>query len=116
MLDVNELFFNSLIGITFIEPYPGERLLSLMKERDQKNTTVISENIEKISLSIFEKLEKGDILFIDSTHVVKTGSDVNYILFEISSVLKKGVLIHFHDIHHPFEYPKKMGFGWIWLE
>src|SRR5205814_62343 len=66
-------------------------------------------------LETFEKLNSGDILFVDSTHVVKTGNDVNYILFEIIPRLKSGVLIHFHDIFYPFEYPKDwvfMGRNW----
>lgn len=63
-----------------------------------------------VSLAVFEKLNKGDILFVDSTYVSKTGSDVNYILFEILPVLKKGVIIHFHDVFYPFEYPKEWVF------
>ncbi|HLP65076.1 class I SAM-dependent methyltransferase [Flavobacterium sp.] len=105
MLDTNELFFNKQIDLTFIDPYP-DRLLSLMTEDDKKNTTVIISDAQVIELDIFKKLEAGDILFIDSSHVAKTGSDVNYILFEILSILKSGVIIHFHDIFFPFEYPK----------
>lgn len=105
MLDTNELFFNKQIDLTFIDPYP-ERLLSLMTEDDKKNTTVIISDAQVIELDIFKKLEAGDILFIDSSHVAKTGSDVNYILFEILPILKSGVIIHFHDIFFPFEYPK----------
>src|SRR5690606_33895195 len=48
-----------------------------------------------------------DILFVDSSHVLKTGSDVNHLLFQILPILKKGVLVHFHDIFYPFEYPKE---------
>ena len=57
----------------------------------------------------------NDILFIDSTHVSKLGSDVNRIFFEILPTLQPGVLIHFHDIFWPFEYPSdwvKKGFAW----
>ncbi len=56
-----------------------------------------------------------DILFIDSSHVVKTGSDVNHLLFEVLPRLRSGVLIQFHGIFHPFEYPKDWvlgGFNW----
>lgn len=77
-----------------------------------------AETSKEVDLSYFEQLEKGDILFIDSTHISKIGSDVNYLLFEILPRLKKGVYIHFHDIFYPFEYPyewyKKD--GWIWNE
>lgn len=116
MLDTNELFFNNQIDLTFIDPYP-ERLYSLMKELDKEKTTIIEKDVQLIPLSVFEKLEAGDILFIDSTHVSKTGSDVNYILFEILPVLKSGVLIHFHDVFYPFEYPKEWVFqGRNWNE
>ncbi len=114
MLDTNELFFNSEINLTFIEPNP-ERLYTLLRESDKKSSEIIVSDVQQISLEIFEKLDSGDILFIDSTHVAKTGSDVNYILLEILPRLKKGVLIHFHDIFYPFEYPKEWvfkGFNW----
>ncbi|NQS88701.1 hypothetical protein HQ584_02790 [Patescibacteria group bacterium] len=55
----------------------------------------------------FKQLKENDILFIDTSHVSKTGSDVNYIFFDILPNLNSGVLIHFHDIFYPFEYPKK---------
>jgi predicted O-methyltransferase YrrM len=116
MLDVNEIFFKNQIDLTFIEPYP-DRLYSLMRESDKDLITLIESDVQKIPITTFEKLEKGDFLFIDSTHVSKTGSDVNYILFEILPFLKKGVLIHFHDIFHPFEYPKEWVFNGVnWNE
>jgi hypothetical protein len=70
-----------------------------------------------VDASIFKALGQNDILFVDSTHVSKTGSDVNRILFEILPSLNRGVIIHFHDIFYPFEYPKEWvldwaGFGW----
>lgn len=116
MLDTNELFFKNKINLTFIEPFP-ERLSALMKPSDKNSTTLIKSNIQQVSLSVFEQLDKGDILFIDSTHVSKTGSDVNYIFFEVLPVLKSGVLIHFHDVFYPFEYPKEWVFKGInWNE
>ena len=61
---------------------------------------------------MFSLLEENDLLFIDSTHLIKTGSDVCYELFEILPSLKSGVLIHFHDVFWPFEYPK----DWVLTE
>ncbi|NJR65857.1 MAG: class I SAM-dependent methyltransferase, partial [Leptolyngbyaceae cyanobacterium CRU_2_3] len=59
----------------------------------------------------------GDILFIDSTHVAKTGSDVNYIFGEILPNLQTGVYIHIHDIFYPFEYLREWVLqGWAWNE
>jgi hypothetical protein len=78
-----------------------------MKDEDKAIHKVIEKKSQEVDLEVFKQLEKGDVLFIDSTHVAKTGSDVNFILFSILPVLKKGVLIHFHDIFFPFEYPKK---------
>jgi predicted O-methyltransferase YrrM len=116
MLDTNELFFGNKIDLTFIEPYP-DRLYSLMKEGDKEKNKIIVSDVQQVSLTVFEKLNAGDILFIDSTHVSKTGSDVNYILFEILPILKKGVFIHFHDVFYPFEYPKEWVFKGInWNE
>ncbi len=56
---------------------------------------------------------KVDILFIDSSHVSKTGSDVNFLFFDVLPRLKKGVLIHIHDIFYPFLYPEKWVLGGI---
>ena len=66
----------------------------------------------------FRKLEPNDILFIDSSHVVKTGSDVQHIFFKILPEIKSGVYIHFHDVFYPFEYPKHWIFDnhWSWNE
>ncbi|NDJ18736.1 class I SAM-dependent methyltransferase [Myxacorys almedinensis] len=114
MLDTNDAFFDQSVQFTFIEPYP-ERLYSLLNESDQQKQTVIVDSIQKVDLQLFETLESSDILFIDSSHVVKVGSDVAHIIFEILPRLKPGVIIHFHDIFYSFEYPEswiKMGFAW----
>lgn len=114
MLDTNEHFFKKSINLTFIEPN-ADRLKSLLKENDYEATTIIEQAVQDVKIETFEKLNHGDILFIDSTHVVKTGSDVNYIFFEILPKLKSGVLVHFHDVFYPFEYPKDwvfMGRNW----
>jgi hypothetical protein len=116
MMDVNELFFDNKISLNFIEPYP-ERLRSLMSGGDKRISTVLEKTVQEIDLGFFEQLEKGDILFIDSSHVSKCGSDVNFILFEILPILKSGVLIHFHDVFYPFEYPQDWVLnGWNWNE
>lgn len=104
MLDTNEHCFNNEIDIECIEPRP-QRLKKLLKESDR---ILIHENdLQEVPLDLFSKLEQNDILFIDSSHVIKTFSDVSYELFEILPVLSKGVHIHFHDIFWPFEYPMR---------
>lgn len=107
MLDVNEIYFENRIEINAIEPY-ADRLKSLLKKND--NIRLQECFVQDISLEFFEQLQENDILFIDSSHMARVNSDVNYIMFEILPRLNKGVYIHFHDIFYPFEYPKE----WIY--
>lgn len=104
-LDTNELFFDQAISCLFIEPYPA-LLLSLLKDGDRERIEVLPAKLQEVELQRFLSLEENDILFIDSTHVSKVNSDVNYIFFEILPALKSGVYIHFHDVFYPFEYPR----------
>lgn len=116
MLDTNELFFKNNIFLTFIDPNP-DRLNELIRPDDRLSTEIYESNVQDIPAEIFEELKSNDVLFIDGSHIVKTGSDVNYILFEILPRLNKGVLVHFHDIFFPFEYPKDWVFeGRNWNE
>lgn len=116
MLDVDELFFDNEIEFTFIEPYP-DRLRALLSDEDLSRVSLLDQPVQQVDLSRFEKLEKGDILFIDSSHVSKTDSDVNDLIHRILPHLKLGVIIHFHDILWPFEYPKKwLKAGRAWNE
>jgi predicted O-methyltransferase YrrM len=113
MLDTAERFLDDRVHFTFIEPYP-QLLHSLLKEKDKKHT-ILGVKLQDVDKDIFRSLEANDILFVDSTHVSKLGSDVNRIMFEILPILKQGVLVHFHDIFWPFEYPSdwvKKGFAW----
>lgn len=86
---------------TIIDPYSRVDQLKF-----PENTTILRQPVETINLAIFETLGENDILFIDSSHVCKIGSDVNFEILEILPLLKKGVIIHFHDIELPYEYPK----------
>jgi hypothetical protein len=104
ILDTNEQFFNNQIECSFIEPY-ADYLRSLLTREESKEITLIERKLQDIDISFFDQLEGGDILFVDSTHVVKLGSDVNLLLFEILPRLRMGVSIHFHDVFYPFEYP-----------
>lgn len=109
ILDTNELFFNYAISCTFIEPHP-ERLVSLIKKGDKNRIKIIQKKLQDVDINIFSDLSAGDILFIDSTHVSKVGSDVNCIFFKILPYINSGVYVHFHDIYYPLEYPKE----WIY--
>jgi Methyltransferase domain len=105
MLDTNELFCQNQISCTFIDPFP-QLLESLLKPDDRDRITIIPQPLQELDLAIFQDLSAGDILFIDSTHVAKVDSDVNYIFFQLLPSLNSGVYIHFHDIFYPFEYPQ----------
>jgi len=106
MLDTNDLHFSKKINIQFIEPFP-DVLMSLINENDKENIILHKNRLQDIPLNFFLKLQENDILFIDSTHVSKIASDVNYIFHEILPILSNGVYIHFHDVFFPFEYPKE---------
>jgi predicted O-methyltransferase YrrM len=114
MLDVNERFANRNIRLTFIEP-DSTRLRKLLKPEDYGSVEIVERRIQDVDPGIVEQLAANDILFVDSTHVSKAGSDVNHILFELLPRLAPGVLVHFHDVLYPFEYPQKwfeLGISW----
>ncbi|MGA7159391.1 MAG: class I SAM-dependent methyltransferase, partial [Bacteroidota bacterium] len=111
MLDSADSLGLKNVRFTFIDPDP-ERLKSLLRKEDYLRCAVIEESLQHVDIGIFDDLEENDILFIDSSHVCKTGSDVNKIFFEIFPRLHKKVLIHFHDVFFPFEYPKAWVLGW----
>ena len=116
MLDVDERFFDGETEVTFIEPYP-ERLRELLSDEDIGRVSILDQAVQQVDLSKFELLDEGDILFVDSSHVSKTGSDVNFLIHRVLPVLRSGVIIHFHDIFWPFEYPKKwLKSGRAWNE
>ena len=102
-LDTNDLHFDGAIETTFIEPYP-ELLESLLADGDREHVRIITSRLQDVDLAEFDRLEAGDIFFVDSTHVSKVGSDVNRIVFDILPRLAPGVHVHVHDIFHPFEY------------
>jgi hypothetical protein len=60
----------------------------------------------EVPLDTFRDLEAGDFLFVDTTHTVKLGSDVNYLVLDVLPVLAPGVIVHFHDVFLPWEYPR----------
>jgi hypothetical protein len=103
LLDVNDTFFGGSVDITFVEPYP-EALLQVTRPGDL-GSRLQNHPLQSTPLEMFDALEAGDILFIDSTHVVRAGSDVNFLFFEVLPRLQPGVHIHLHDVFYPFEYP-----------
>lgn len=116
MLDTRDRFFTAETHLTFIDPYP-ERLESLLRPDDHDTATVLPQRVQEVDLGLFDTLEANDFLFVDSSHVVKLGSDVAHILFTVLPRLAPGVVIHFHDIPWPFEYPLRwINAGRAWNE
>lgn len=116
MMDTNSLFLNETTDFTFIDPHT-DRLRSLLKEKDFSRVRLIEQPVQQVSDSEFQSLRQNDILFIDSSHVSKTGSDVGHLVHRVLPGLAPGVIIHFHDILWPFEYPNKwLKAGRAWNE
>lgn len=103
--DINTRFLSGSMEITCIEPYPQ----SFLKQSIPGLSRLRVERVENVEWEEFKRLTKGDVLFIDSSHVAKTGSDVNFLLFEVLPRLASGVKVHIHDIFLPGEYPE----GWV---
>lgn len=93
-------------AITAIEPFEA----SWLEEEIAGVGEIIRERVEKVPLSVFEELEAGDILFIDSSHTVRIGGDVVFEICEILPRLKPGVTVHIHDIALPFNYSHEFRF------
>lgn len=90
--------------LTFIDPFP--KRFQALAGADLARVRHFACAVQSVGLPIFDALEDNDILFIDSSHVLRTGSDVCFDIFEILPRLRSGVLVHIHDIFWPFEYPR----------
>lgn len=86
--------------IVSIEPYPSSKLRTL------PGIELITKPVQNVPFDAFTELGESDLLFIDSSHTVKTGSDVNYLILEVLPRLHKGVIVHFHDIFLPYDYQR----------
>lgn len=91
---------NTTTQVRAIEPFPSPAL----KRGFPGLTALISKRLQDVDLDLFDSLEPNDILFVDSTHTSKIDSDVNHLILRILPRLRPGVLIHFHDIHLPWDY------------
>jgi predicted O-methyltransferase YrrM len=87
--------------ITCVEPYPTR---FLREESAAGRIRLLAEPAQKTSLDVFTSLQAGDLLFIDSTHTVKVGSEVTRLMLEALPRLRPGVHVHFHDIAFPYDY------------
>ncbi len=103
------------IDVTLIQPFPIT-IGNVLRPTDRDRYTLIEKPVQDVDLTVFDQLSAGDFLFIDSTHVAKTGSDVVFEVNEILPRLNPGVIVHFHDIFYPFEYPvrwvRDLAYSW----
>ena len=109
MLDVGEHVLGRAVEFTFIDP-DMTRLRALLRPDDSARVRLIEKPVQEVPLEIFTTLGENDVLFIDSSHVSKIGSDVNRLFFDVLPALAPGVLIHIHDVAGNLEYPRD------WLE
>jgi hypothetical protein len=95
------------------DPYPGVASEALPGLEALHRTPA-----QELPPALFEGLGAGDVLFVDTTHTVKTGSDVNFVLLDVLPRLAPGVVVHVHDIYLPYEYPRGFAesFGLYWAE
>ena len=93
---------NSACEYVIIDPYPRE----IISNGLQNLSGIIKERVEITDPKLFEKLSENDLLFIDSSHTIRTGGDVNYLYLDVLPCLAKGVTIHIHDIPLPYEYSR----------
>ena len=89
--------------IVAIDPAPRADIIDLPGVR------VVPSTLQAAPLELFDGLRAGDALFIDSSHILMPGSDVDILLNRVLPMLPAGVLIHIHDIFLPFDYPPIWG-------
>jgi len=110
---MNEQEGRTRAELVCIEPFPTPAFRRLIGGREDVRHVAMT--CQAVPQTLFDELEAGDVLFIDSSHSVKTGSDVLRIYLEILPRLRPGVLIHIHDVFLPYAYPRdtlNSYFGW----
>jgi predicted O-methyltransferase YrrM len=89
------------LRLTCVDPYPTAFLKALAAEG---RIELLAKRAQDIDISFYTALEPSDLLFVDSTHVVGPGSEVNLVVLEVLPRLRSGVFVHFHDIYFPYDY------------
>jgi hypothetical protein len=111
---VNREVFSEGMHLLCIDPYPKPFLAS---GEVGGFSEFRAEKVEDAPLELFGQLKENDVLFIDTSHTVKTGGDVTWLFHEVLPRLAPGVLVHIHDIFLPREYPEQWVMeGWGWNE
>jgi hypothetical protein len=109
-VEINQKEENKNTQITCIDPFPSKKI------KARQDVNLIKNKVQSVPVSKFKDLSAGDFLFIDSSHTVRPGGDVNYLILEVLPRLASGVFVHFHDIFLPYDYPRnvlKTYFQWM---
>jgi len=110
---VNREYLEGSMHFTCVEPYPPE----FLSDGIDGISELIVSPVEQLALETFQQLGEGDVLFIDTSHTVKTGGDVVFLFGEVLPRLAPGVVIHIHDMFLPRDYPQEWVFdGRAWNE
>lgn len=99
---VNREFLDGELHFTCVEPYPPDFLATGV----EGISDLIVSRVEDLPLDPFLALRRADVLFIDSSHTIKTGGDVQFLFEEVVPRLAEGVVVHVHDIFLPWDYPR----------
>jgi hypothetical protein len=105
ILDLNDLLFEGRLELTFIDPDLAEFRRRLLPD-EKIRSTLIEKPVQDVPTDVFSSLEANDILFLDTSHISKVGSDVNHLLFKVLPALKSGVWVHIHDVCADLDYPR----------
>ena len=92
---------NLEMKITSIDPYPRAEIDALVDE-------VVRQPFENVDLDFLSDLDEGDVLFIDNSHIILPNSDAMVFFMEVMPRLRKGVIVHVHDVYLPYDYPQFM--------
>lgn len=92
---------NPGMKITSVDPMPRAEI-------DRLAHTIIRKPFETIDFSFLSALNAGDVLFVDNSHRILPNSDAMVFFMEVLPILKKGVVVHIHDVYLPYDYPQFM--------
>jgi predicted O-methyltransferase YrrM len=104
----------SALTHTLVDPYPSSDLTPEFLRRRE----LMPVRVQDVALERFGALEAGDVLLVDTSHTVKIGGDVNFVVLDVLPLLRQGVFVHFHDVFLPWEYPRAWieERQWYWAE
>jgi len=104
LLDLNEHVFGRTMSITVVDP-EAESLRPLLRKEEEEKVRLLPARVHEVPFDTFTSLAAGDVLCVETSHVSKTGSDLNHLLFRVLPRMKGGVHVHPAGVFWPFEYP-----------